>query len=62
MRVLEKTYREKELKYSNTYITTHYIMYIFNPWNGAFIKKKKMKNVDRFEVNSGGSSGIIDDN
>nr|WP_294942278.1 hypothetical protein [uncultured Mucilaginibacter sp.] len=37
-------------------------VYVFNPWTGDFIEKKKMKNIKGWEQMSGSSTGLISDN
>lgn len=39
-------------------ITTHFDVYIFDPWTGAWLTKKKMKTSYGWEANSGSSSGL----
>jgi len=39
-----------------------YIVYVFNPWTGDFIEKKKMKSVREWEDGHGLSTGLIPDN
>lgn len=36
-------------------------VYSFNPWNGEFIEKKKMKSIYSWEKNSGNQTGLIPD-
>ncbi|HMK27657.1 MAG TPA: hypothetical protein VK483_16615 [Chitinophagaceae bacterium] len=40
-------------------ITNHYNVYIFSPWTGKFLEKRKMKIINRWEGSHGGSSGLI---
>lgn len=42
-------------------IIDKYNAYIFNPWSGALVEKKKMKNVRGWERESGSSTGLIPD-
>ncbi|HRE40740.1 MAG TPA: hypothetical protein PLG90_05360 [Ignavibacteria bacterium] len=42
-------------------IIYRYDAYIFNPWTGEFIEKKKLKNFKEWEKNSGFNSGLIPD-
>jgi hypothetical protein len=37
-------------------------IYVFNPWTGEFVEKKKMKSVRSWEKVSGSSTGLIPDN
>jgi hypothetical protein len=39
-------------------ITTHFNVYIFDPWTGALLTKKKMKTSYGWEANSGSSAGL----
>lgn len=39
-------------------ITTHFDVYVFDPWTGALLTKKKMKTSYGWEANSGSSSGL----
>ncbi|UZR99759.1 hypothetical protein [Chondrinema litorale] len=34
-------------------------VYIFNPWSGEFIEKKKMKSIREWERRSGSATGLI---
>lgn len=43
-------------------VVLRYEVYIFNPWNGDFIAKKKMKSMYSWEKHSGSSTGLIPDN
>ncbi|OGX91705.1 hypothetical protein [Hymenobacter coccineus] len=43
-------------------VTDRFDVYVFNPWTGAFIEKKKMKAVRSWEERSGNSSGLVPDN
>ena len=43
-------------------VTDQFDVYVFNPWTGAFIGKKKMKAVRSWEERSGNSSGLVPDN
>ena len=36
-------------------------VYVFNPWTGDFLEKKKMKTIRGWEQNSGSSSGLLPD-
>jgi hypothetical protein len=36
-------------------------VYVFNPWTGEFLEKKKMKTIRGWEQFSGGSSGLLPD-
>ncbi len=38
-----------------------YDVYVFNPWNGAFVEKKKMKSIREWGKYSGHSSGLLPD-
>jgi len=38
------------------------MVYVFNPWTGDFIEKKKMKSVREWEEGHGLSTGLIPDN
>ena len=38
------------------------MVYVFNPWTGAFVEKNKMKAIREWEKLSGSSSGLIPDN
>ena len=42
-------------------IIDKYDVYVFNPWTGDFIEKKKMKTIRGWEQNSGSSSGLLPD-
>jgi hypothetical protein len=39
-----------------------YLVYVFNPWTGEYVEKKKMKSVKEWEKLSGYSSGLLPDN
>ena len=41
--------------------TSKYDAYIFNPWTGEFLEKRKMKNIREWEKYSGGSYGLMPD-
>jgi len=43
-------------------IVDNYDVYVFNPWTGAFLQKKKMKSVRGWELSSGSSTGLLPDN
>ncbi|GAA4164605.1 hypothetical protein GCM10022217_35460 [Chryseobacterium ginsenosidimutans] len=40
---------------------SRYNVYVFNPWTGKFIEKRKMKSIIEYENNSGMSTGLIPD-
>ena len=42
-------------------IIDKYDVYIFNPWSGTFIQKKKMKAIRGWEEGSGSSTGLLPD-
>jgi hypothetical protein len=43
-------------------MTYRYNVYVFNPWTGEFIEKRKMKIMSEWEQGHGSSSGLIPDN
>lgn len=60
--ITEFTNEIKELKPdARSKITYKYNVYSFNPWNGKFIEKKKMKVVKEWEKNSGFTSDLLPD-
>lgn len=42
-------------------VINRYDVYIFNPWTGDYIEKKKMKTIDEWEKYSGYSTGLLPD-
>lgn len=55
---------EKEVKKNinpeaRSVIEYKYDVYIFNPWNGEFIEKKRMKSITGWEKRSGSSTGLM---
>lgn len=42
-------------------IVYRYTVYVFNPWTGQFVEKKKMKTIKEWEELSGSSTGLIPD-
>lgn len=55
---------KKEYKVSNKRqgIVHRYLVYVFNPWTGQFVEKKRMKTIKEWEELSGSSTGLIPDN
>lgn len=58
--VLTRTLKDLHPQGRST-ITEQYEVYVFNPWTGAFLEKKRMKSVRAWEKNSGFTSGLVPD-
>lgn len=43
-------------------VTDRFDVYVFDPWTGSFIGKKKMQAVRSWEERSGNSTGLVPDN
>lgn len=43
-------------------VTDRFDVYVFDPWTGSFIGKKKMKTIRSWEEHSGNSTGLVPDN
>lgn len=52
---------ENYKKFNRTGKVYKFNVYVFNPWTGEFLEKKKMKSVSESETNSGMSTGLIPD-
>jgi hypothetical protein len=57
--VEQKEYKKSEQRQGIVY---RYMVYVFNPWTGEFIEKKKMKAIREWEELSGSSTGLLPDN